>query len=104
MTLPDDTEPGCGYGPLKTSSEDPFMVACERHDEEYGKRDTGEQKRTRKVVDREFLEHMDAIAEIKCMATQSKYGRTAASIRKVGLKARARVYYGLARVFGKLVW
>ena len=87
--LPDDKEPGCGYGLFKTGEDDPLLRACDVHDARYGQHEVGKEFEpySQARADREFLNN---------------------SLRLAGgskiLKARAYIYYGLIRTFGWLVW
>lgn len=83
--LPDDPEIGCGYGLFRTTNtKDPFFTPCAYHDFAYGHKPNGI---SRKEADDLLLERcLEAAGD--CTA----------------LKVRAYVYYGLARVVGKLVW
>lgn len=85
--LPNDDAVGCGIsyiGLFEASSA--FQAACAMHDLEFEKNEAGTQPKTRAQVDREFLDNMLAVAPT------------------FRLRARAYVYFGLARTFGGLFW
>ena len=87
--LPDDRNPGCGYGIFSTGRDDPFVSACLLHDQRYGEheRRPDEGMFSRCEVDTEFLDGMLSIADGDPFLT-----------------LRAYTYYGLTRIFGGLLW
>jgi hypothetical protein len=56
ISFPDDPVPGCGYGPFRTGPADPFFLACEIHDKDYGERLI-----TRNEADAKFIRNMRRI-------------------------------------------
>jgi hypothetical protein len=85
--FPDDPVARCGYFFISTGKHDPFITCCARHDDEYQKKDDGEQPKNRKQVDREFLGCM------RFIAGNNKW-----------LRIKANVYYGIVRGLGGLFW
>ena len=82
----------CGVHRLTTGPFDPFVKACETHDEAYMMNEAGTNKASRKCVDKEFLRSM--------LVTAHRYKGRAKAI----LVAKAYTYYGLVRLFGGIVW
>lgn len=77
----------CGIGVFSTDDNDPFARMCKVHDEAYILKEKGEETMSRKEVDKRFLNAM------LIRAGKSRY-----------LKARAYLYYGLARTLGHPFW
>lgn len=83
-----DTEgEGCGIFPFITGKNDPFYDACAFHDSAYTQHSWHEQHLRRKEVDRQFYLQMLEIAG-----------------GNIFLRARAWIYYRLARTFGARFW
>lgn len=88
MSYQEDKEPDrCGIGIASTEKDDPFVTACHWHDHAYTERSWHETNLTRKDVDKQFLLQMLTIAGDNRI-----------------LKARAYLYYSLARLFGSTFW
>lgn len=88
MSYQEDKEPErCGIGLTSTGAEDPFIAACSWHDKAYTERSWHEKNLTRKQVDQAFLAQMLTIAGDSPV-----------------LKAKAYLYYSLARLFGSTFW
>lgn len=83
----DDKHEGCGISPLATGKDDPFFAACSWHDSAYSHHSWHEQHLRRKEVDRQFYLQMLEIAG-----------------GNIFLRARAWIYYRLARTFGARFW
>lgn len=86
-----DTEDRCGIGVLSTT-DDPFIGACRRHDHAYitwGDTNGNGVNKSRKQVDDELLRDMKTIIEQRGMWW---------------LYPKAYIYYGIARAFGGWFW
>lgn len=77
----------CGIGPLSTGEDDPFIRMCEIHDKSFVLKEQGQETLSRKEVDDRFLRAMLI--------------RAGDNWR---LRARAYLYYGIARAFGGPFW
>ena len=77
---------GCGIWPILISRSEKFTKACIGHDSEFVFNDTGEQTKSRKQVDQEFLGRMLEVS-----------GRSWDRIV-------AYSYYGIARLLGGFWW
>lgn len=77
----------CGIGIASTNNKDPFAYICVWHDDQYDLKERGMQPLSRKEVDQLFLIMMKS-----------------ASGDSLKLKARAYLYYWLARVAGGPYW
>lgn len=84
----DDEYCGCGISYIwATSPNDPLQEACAWHDAAYMKGSDEQQRFTRSVVDKTFLDKMLNIASDDWK-----------------LRARAYLYYGIVRLFGSTFW
>lgn len=85
--LKDDKHEGCGISPLATGKRDPFFDACRWHDDAYVRNSWHQYNLKRKETDLYFLKQMLSIAGDNPF-----------------LRARAYLYYRLARIFGRRFW
>lgn len=85
--LNSDTEDRCGIKGISTTN-DPFLPACKRHDHNYVLMGSGGGL-SRKQVDDELLRDMKVIIE---------------HTGKWWLLPKAYIYYGIARAFGYFYW
>lgn len=85
--MPFDNKSECGIGPLTTGLDDAFAVICDIHDQSFVLHEQGQETLTRKEVDARFLRAMLIRAG-----------------DSTSLKARAYLYYSIARVFGNPFW
>lgn len=83
----DDDHTGCGISPLATGKKDPFYEACRWHDEAYTNESWHEKNLKRREVDKQFYRQMLEIAGGNLL-----------------LRAKAWIYYSLARTFGARFW
>ncbi len=89
----------CGVGFLRTSSRDPFIQPCAKHDQDYLawksiKQDKSKiRERMRKLIDRDLLVGMLQVA-----ITQDKLHS------RLFHWGRAYTFYGFVRAFGWLAW
>lgn len=83
----------CGGGFLHTPQSDKLTPACEVHDHEYVKAESGEQTKSRKQVDDQFLDQM---------LTLVAYEKN--SWKRGLLTVQAYTYYGIVRLVGGLFW
>lgn len=77
---------GCGIWPVLLGRSEKFFSACIGHDSEFVFNDTGEQTKTRKQVDDEFLARMLEVSEEGWDYVVAYF------------------YYGLARSVGWIWW
>ena len=77
----------CGAGIASTGDDDPFVPACSWHDLQYRRKENKKTQLSRREVDNHFLKQMLEIAN--------------GSWR---LKAKAYLYYSVARLFGGPLW
>lgn len=83
-----DTEgTGCGIKPFMTDKNDPFYDACSWHDQTYTQNSWQQLNFRRKIIDQIFYKQMLEIAGSNPL-----------------LKAKAWLYYKLARIFGARFW
>ncbi len=87
--LKNDPSDRCGYSWLSLRADHPFAYVCKKHDVVFEARDRNIFIMGRNGADKGLLADMLAIA------------RDRASF---ALKLQAYACYGLARLFGKLVW
>lgn len=87
MSKKEDPYDGCGVGIASTSKKDPFYESCRWHDATYSDGSIWQDKYSRETIDKHFLQQMLLIAG-----------------DSYGLKMRAYLYYGLARLFGSRLW
>jgi hypothetical protein len=90
--MPFDNKDTCGLWPLSYDDPD-FLSACSVHDASYVNKELRRQTMSRKEADKWFLRNM-----------LSKVDSESSRLKKVTMRGRAYVYYGLARVVGGLVW
>lgn len=84
MPLPNDPKIRCGYSRFSLPEDHPFTPACKIHDEAF------EHKLiSRNLADTHLLKDMLRIARAR---------------QSFKLEIQAYIFYGLARVFGKLFW
>lgn len=86
MSIKDDSPAQCGIWKLLIPTSEKFTKACIGHDSEFVFNDTGEQTKTRKQVDDEFLARMLEVSE-------RSWDRIV-----------AYTYYWIARALGGLFW
>ena len=84
--MPDTKGIGCGIYPVLLTNTR-FVAACEWHDNAYTEKSWAEANLTRKQVDKWFLDQMLTIAGGNWWH-----------------RARARLFYGIARLAGNLWW
>ena len=82
-----DSVDRCGIYPFSTDAEDPFNPLCTWHDQMYVLKEQGKQTLSRKEVDKRFLTAM------LILSGDSKL-----------MRAKAFIYYGLARMIGGPFW
>jgi len=79
----------CGFGILSLPPEHPFTQACARHDRWYVRKSLEEQTPGRRRVDDLLLREMLHIAKEE---------------KSFKLKAQAYLYFGIAKLVGKIFW
>lgn len=77
----------CGIGILSTDESDPFARMCVIHDQAFILKEQGQETMSRREVDKRFLRAMLIRAG-----------------DSTGLKLRAYLYYGIARLLGHPFW
>ena len=91
--IPEDPEPGCGYGSFKLPLNHPFTIACNLHDFDFGLSHAGEPEKTKDLTDIELFKRWSMIA----LGQSEDYER----IRLIKDICR---YWPLARTVGNLMW
>ncbi len=83
----------CGAGFLRLPKRHPLTRACKVHDIEYLMARDGNQLKSRKQIDEEFLYNMEYIAD-------TEYG----CYWRLVMLAQARIFYWTVRVVGKFIY
>lgn len=91
--VPEDPEPGCGYGPFKLPMEHEFTRACNLHDYDFGLSHAGEPEKTKDLVDIELFKRWSMMA----LAQPN-------NDEKIRLIKDVCKYWPIARVGGSLMW
>jgi hypothetical protein len=85
--MKEDTKTGCGISTLWFDAYSEFNPACSIHDAEFRLQEEGFQTKSRKEVDRMFLQIMLSNSKGKPLQV-----------------AKAYTYYGIVRLVGGLWW